>query len=188
MTLFYSTLAILDYKCCSGYELWKIFSESTNYCWKATQQQIYRELAKLEAIEAIYFKVIFQEGRPDKKVYSITAKGRNLLQSWIETFIDPRAVKEELLVKILVAHLVPPKIILRELQRHHQIHSESLFACKQKEHEFFSSNSELSLKQKCEYLTLRWGISHELAWIAWCEEAISVFKAEIDKCNCSSPE
>lgn len=71
MTLSYSILATLEGRSCSGYELWKIFSEHTYYCWKASQQQIYRELSKLEKLEAICSQIVFQEGRPNKKIYSI---------------------------------------------------------------------------------------------------------------------
>lgn len=178
MALLYSILTILDDSCCSGYELWKKSSEDTTYYWKASQQQIYRELSKLEALEAVSSKVIPQNHRPDKKIYSLTNKGKNMLVSWNAQPTNPKAIREEVLVKILAAHLASPKTIVEELQRIHQIHIGHLLACKQKEQECFASQSELSLKQKCEYLTLRWGIRYETGWVDWCEEAISMLQSE----------
>ncbi|WP_319419026.1 hypothetical protein [Pleurocapsa sp. FMAR1] len=71
------------------------------------------------------------------------------------------AIREELLVKVLAGHLVSPQVIIQELKRRHQIYLENLAACKNKEQDMFVESSELSLAEKCMYLTLRRGISYE---------------------------
>ena len=88
------------------------------------------------------------------------------------------AVREELLVKVLAGHLVSPEIIIKELQRRHEIHSQNLAACKEMEKEILESKkpSELSDRQKCVYLTLRRGIRYETEWVEWCSEAIAAFQ------------
>ena len=186
MALTHTILATLGNEAFSGYDLWKKFSECTNHYWKASQQQVYRELSKLEAQGAIAPEVISQEGRPDKKLYRITAIGKEILTTWIAEPSEPMAVREELLVKVLAGHLVPSQVIIQELERRRQIHLEKLAACKDKEQEMLGElgeSGELSSTQKCIYLTLRRGIRYETEWVAWCEEAIAAFQSTVKRDN-----
>ena len=84
------------------------------------------------------------------------------------------AIREEVLVKVLAAYLVPPEVIIKELQRRRDIHLQQLDVYKNAEQENFSNIDELSLEKKCKYLTLRRGIRYETDWVAWCEEAIGM--------------
>jgi DNA-binding PadR family transcriptional regulator len=67
----------------SGYDLAKQFEASVGFFWRATHQQIYRELTKLEEQGWISAEVISQENRPDKKLYSVTDLGKQQLIEWI---------------------------------------------------------------------------------------------------------
>lgn len=175
MALSHTILATLKDKAFSGYDLWKEFTECPNHYWKASQQQVYRELSKLETQGAIASEVVSQENRPDKKLYRITPVGQEILTTWIAQPSEPMAIREELLVKVLSAHLVPSETIVKELQRRQQIHAEKLAAFKIVEQEMleFSSMSEA---EKCRYLTLRRGVRYETEWVEWCEEAIAAFQ------------
>ena len=176
MALTHTILATLGNEAFSGYDLWKKFSECTNHYWKASQQQVYRELSKLEAQGAIAPEIVPQEGRPDKKVYTITPVGKEILTIWIAEPSEPMAIREELLVKVLASHLVSPKIIIKELKRRQQIHAEKLAACEAMEREMLADSSHLSPTGKCKYLNLRRGIRYETQWVEWCEEAIAAFQ------------
>jgi DNA-binding PadR family transcriptional regulator len=48
MSLSHAILATLSNGCYSGYDISKQFAGSVGFFWYATQQQIYRELGKLE--------------------------------------------------------------------------------------------------------------------------------------------
>ena len=176
MALTHTILATLGNEAFSGYDLWKRFTEETSHYWKASQQQVYRELSKLEAQGAIAPEIVTQESRPNKKLYRVTPIGKEILTTWIAEPSEPMAVREELMVKVLAAHLVPPEVIIKELQRRQQIHSEKLAAYKKEEQEMLSESSELSLDHKCIYLTLRRGIRYETQWVEWCSEAIAMFE------------
>ena len=178
MALSHTILATLGDKALSGYDLWKEFAECTTHYWKASQQQVYRELSKLETQAAIAVEVVPQDGRPDKKLYSITPEGKEMLIQWIAEPSEPTAIREEVLVKVLAANLVAPEIIITELKRRQQIHSQNLAACKEMEQKFLARESELSLRDKCMYLTLRRGIRYEAEWVGWCEEAIAFFQEQ----------
>lgn len=181
MALTHTILATLGDNAFSGYDLWKKFTECTNHYWKASQQQVYRELSKLESQGAIALEIVSQENRPDKKLYRITAIGKEILTTWIAEASEPMAIREDLLVKVLASHLVKPEVIIQELKRRQQIHQERLEACQQREQEKYADLSQLSVAEKCRYLTLRRGIRYETEWVDWCDEAIAMFSVDADE-------
>ena len=178
MALKHAILAALGSNAFSGYDLWKKFSGCTTHYWKASQQQVYRELSKLETQGAIAPETVSQENRPDKKLYRVTPIGKEILTTWIAEPSNPMAVREELMVKVLAADLVSPEVIVKELQRRQEIHLQNLTACRDMEQEILGEGelSELSNRKKCVYLTLRRGIRYETEWVEWCKEAISAFQ------------
>ena len=178
MALTHTILATLGNNAFSGYDLWKEFCQCSTHYWQASQQQIYRELNKLEKQKAIDVETISQEGRPDKKLYRITPKGKEIIVNWIAEPSSPAAIREELLVKVLAAHLVPLEKVIAEIQRRQQIHQKQLAAYLEAETKEFSDLKQLPLEKKCMYLTLRRGIRLETQWVEWCDEATALLKEE----------
>ncbi|MEL6457798.1 MAG: PadR family transcriptional regulator [Cyanobacteria bacterium J06621_15] len=178
MSLSHTILATLGSESYSGYDLWKKFSQTSKYYWQATQQQIYRELGKLEKEGAISSELIPQEGRPNKKLYQVTEAGIEKLKSWLLEPAEPMTIREELLVKVIAAKLIPKPVILHEIVRHHQIHQQKLAEYREIEKREFCDVSQLSYERKCLYLTLRCGIRYETYRIEWCEEAIALLTGE----------
>lgn len=174
MALAHTILAVLSGAPHSGYDLSKQFTENNGCYWRATQQQIYRELAKLEDQGLIVPTTIPQEGRPDKKLYSITHQGRAELQEWIVQPSEPTPIREDLLVKVLAAHLVPRPFILKELERRRQIHLHILSIYQELQQQHCQSWHEMAIEDQCRYLTLRRGIRYETEWVEWCDEAIEL--------------
>ncbi|MEL4897599.1 PadR family transcriptional regulator [Crocosphaera sp. Alani8] len=175
MTLTHTILVALTTKSHTGYEIWKTFEERLNFFWKATQQQIYRELGKMEKKGFVNSEIILQQGRPNKKLYSITEEGQIELENWISLPSEPTVIREDLLVKIRAGDLVNPDIIVQELKHHHQIHQENLNTYQQREKDFLENINNLSPSDYCRYLTLKRGIRYEYGWIEWCEEALEYF-------------
>jgi DNA-binding PadR family transcriptional regulator len=67
----------------SGYELARRFDRSIGYFWSATHQQIYRTLRTMEDVDWVQVTPVTQQGRPDKKVYTVADAGRAELARWI---------------------------------------------------------------------------------------------------------
>lgn len=179
MALAQAILAALIDCSCSGYDLAKRFDGSVGFFWKASHQQIYRELAKLEAQGWISSETIHQEGRPDKKLYSVTQLGQKQLIAWIAQPSEPTAGKEEILVKIFAGYHAPRKDILAELQRHRQAHLERLAVYQTIKQQYFQDPQSLPLKTKFQYLTLSCGLGYEANWITWCDEAIQLLSQDL---------
>jgi len=174
MSLAHAILASLIDKSCSGYDLAKQFDGSVGFFWQASHQQIYRELSKLNKLGWITSEIIVQEGRPDKKIYSVTQEGTVQLKEWIAQTSDPAAIKDDLLVKIFSGYIVSEHVILQELEHHRQAHSEKLSTYRDLEQKYFSNPKQLTQVAKFQYLTLRKGIRYEAEWVDWCNEAIEL--------------
>ena len=67
----------------TGYDLDKLFKNSLNYFWQAKTSQIYRELNAMEDLGWLTSERVIQEAKPNKKVYTITGKGKEELLNWV---------------------------------------------------------------------------------------------------------
>jgi DNA-binding PadR family transcriptional regulator len=172
MALSHAILAVLANRACSGYDLAKQFDGSVGFFWHATHQQIYRELTKLEESGWVDLEVMRQDGKPDRKCYSINAAGTAHLREWIVEPADLPPTKDELLVKLFVGHLVPPAELVKLLEQQRSLHLENLATYESIEQQFFAQPGTLSMELRGQYLTLRAGIHHETGWLAWFDEAI----------------
>ena len=69
MAIKHTILAFLSRQPMSGYDVAKEFAEGFGSCfWKASQQQVYAELTKLEQQGNVNYEAIPQPGRLDKKI------------------------------------------------------------------------------------------------------------------------
>jgi DNA-binding PadR family transcriptional regulator len=160
----------------SGYDLAKRFDGSVGLFWDATHQQIYRELAKLEAIAYITSETIQQETRPNKKLYSITEMGQTYLAEWMMKPSVLSPIRDDLRVKLFGGHLINPETILQELRHHRKLHQTRLVEYQAMEDQYFPDIEALSEKAVFHYLTLRNGIQLEQSWLKWCAEAIATLQ------------
>ena len=101
MSLEFSLLGFLQYHSMTGYDLKKMLDESTQFFWHAELSQIYPVLKRLEQKGWITSTSHPQEGKPDKKVYSITPAGRTELHTWLSSPMDEiPAIKNQVLLKL----------------------------------------------------------------------------------------
>ena len=87
----------------SGYELARRFDKSIGFFWRATHQQIYRTLKRMNESGWVDQQTVEQVGRPDKKVYSLSASGRELLRDWVSSPTPLQSLRDDLGVKIRAA-------------------------------------------------------------------------------------
>ena len=127
MALSHTILTVLAHSPHSGYDISKRFEESVSCYWQASQQQIYRELGKMEQ----QGWVTFEKGAPggqtrqedlphDESWRSESCSGGNLEPT------EPTPIREELLVRVLAAPFVSQDQLVQELQRRRQVHQQRL--------------------------------------------------------------
>ena len=107
----------LQYGPSSGYDLKNCFDLSVQHFWPADQSQIYRTLSRLEEHGLAVMSVVEQEDRPDRKVYAITAAGREELHRWLSTPLLMRGGRSAQLIQVFFAGQLPDEAILAIFRR-----------------------------------------------------------------------
>ncbi|NEB06774.1 PadR family transcriptional regulator, partial [Streptomyces sp. SID13726] len=116
MALEHAILVSLLEKPGSGYELARRFDRSIGYFWTATHQQIYRVLKRMETDGLLAVREVAQQGRPDKKEYSVADPGRTALSDWLHEPIEPESLRHDLAVKIRGAAFDDPAALILEVE------------------------------------------------------------------------
>ncbi|NEZ63609.1 PadR family transcriptional regulator [Leptolyngbyaceae cyanobacterium CCMR0082] len=172
MALCHTLLVLLIQKARSGYDIGKELKKKENCYWKATQQQVYRELAKMEIKGWVTFHKIPQIGKPDKKKYRITNQGWDELLRWYAVPTKPQPVREDLLVKVLIGYKIPKSLLVEQLHLQQALHQLKL--TEYLEIQKYFHTSDLSEELQFKYFTLKYNISEEEAWLAWFDEVLKI--------------
>lgn len=178
MALAHTILTVLADASCCGYDISKSFEEGVGCFWKASQQQIYRELGKMEKQGWVCYDVVPQEGKPDKKIYRLTEDGEQELLRWFVEPSEPTPIREDLLVKVLGGPHVPIELLQKELFHRRQLHERILMRYREKE-KLYQTQENPTPQQQFRYLTLRRGIRYEQSWIDWCDEVMEFLDLRI---------
>lgn len=162
----------------SGYDLAKDFDASVANFWMASPQQLYRELDRLAEQGLIHARVVQQERRPNKRMFSLTAAGHDAIQQFTTKAPKPSVIRDELMVKVQAADAgnasaVREFILERlqwataKLQRYEQLRTRLLDG--RGEEEYLAQTERIG-----PYLTLMRGISFEEENIRWAQRALAV--------------
>jgi PadR family transcriptional regulator AphA len=100
MTINYAILGLLSWKSCTGYELKKIFEESSFMYWSGNNNQIYKSLVQLLDDGLVTNEVLHRESSPSKKLYTITEAGRWYLRNWIVSSPESPEFKKTFLIQL----------------------------------------------------------------------------------------
>ncbi|ORT56426.1 PadR family transcriptional regulator [Streptomyces sp. CB03238] len=182
MALDHAILVSLLEKPGSGYELARRFERSIGYFWTATHQQIYRVLKRMESDGWIDVREVPQQGRPDKKEYSVAALGRAALSAWLHEPIEPESVRHDLAVKIRGAAFDDPAALIREVERYRQVHTERLAHYLTGEHRDFTgpdaprAPGPPDAGRELQHVVLRGGIAYERMTLAWLDDVLATLR------------
>ncbi|WP_217206020.1 PadR family transcriptional regulator [Streptomyces sp. AC550_RSS872] len=179
MALEHAILVSLLEKPGSGYELARRFDRSIGYFWTATHQQIYRVLKRMEGDGLLAVRGLPQQSRPDKKEYSVVGPGRAALSQWLHEPIEPESIRHELAVKIRGAAFDDPALLIREVERHRQVHSDRLahyLAGELRDFTGPTAPTPLDPGQELQHVVLRGGIAYERMTIAWLDDVLATLR------------
>ena len=132
--------------------------------------QIYTTLSRMERDGLVRRHTVEQEGKPDKRVYELTGKGRLSLEEWFaEPLTGPR-IKDNFFLKLTSARMSgfvsPVQLIESQLNHYYQtLHELNILAVRP---EVINNPSRL--------LLIQGAILHlkaDLEWLDLCEEAFT---------------
>lgn len=90
----------------SGYDLKKFFESSFGHFFAAGYGSIYPALSSLAEQGLVQCEEIPQDGKPDRKVYSITAPGEKELMAALDNPSPGHKIRSEFLATMFFAHLM----------------------------------------------------------------------------------
>lgn len=179
----YALLGFLRYSPMTGYELKQAMDGSTAYFWHAKQSQIYATLKQLTGEGLIESTIEPQEGRPDRRVYTLTETGHVVLDNWLNTPItelDPR--KEPLLLKLFFSGSADRAGLLTQLRLQRELHRSQLAT--------YATETKAVIREAAQKagmederlmweVTRRFGELFEEMYIAWLDETIAEIEGDI---------
>lgn len=172
MALEHAILVSLSERAASGLDLTRRFDKSIGYFWTASHQQIYRTLGRMEKDGWVRSEVVTQQGRPDKKVYDVTAAGREELSRWLAAPTPAQPLRSELMVKFRAASYGDREQVLEVARTKLAEHRELLALYAGIEQRDFPKPAGLEGRELDMYLVLRGGVRMEQFWIDWLTEYI----------------
>jgi DNA-binding PadR family transcriptional regulator len=182
MALPHAILVSLCEQAGSGYELARRFDRSIGYFWSATHQQIYRTLRAMEADGWVRSSTVAQRGRPDKKVYTVSERGRAELARWIAEPLAPgrpgrgSALSDnstrDVAVKLRGAVYGDPAALREQILALRAQRAGALDTYRGIEKRTFGDPAALRGAPLHQYLVLRGGIRAEQGALDWLDEVI----------------
>ncbi|HYF84702.1 MAG TPA: PadR family transcriptional regulator [Clostridia bacterium] len=109
MSIKYAILGLLSWRPSTGYDLKKIFEESSIMYWSGNNNQIYKTLIQLLDDGLATNEVLHQESTPSKKLYTITSKGAKALKEWVLSTPELPEFKKTFLVQLAWADQLDEK-------------------------------------------------------------------------------
>ncbi|MDQ2715436.1 MAG: PadR family transcriptional regulator [Chloroflexota bacterium] len=117
-TLRYIILGLLGTHPLSGYDIKQAFDRAIASYWNAGNSQIYTTLKNLSQAGLVEAEVIVQQGRPNRKVYRLTAAGQVELDHWLQEDVPERFTKDDFLTKLFFCGETTDDIALKHLLEH----------------------------------------------------------------------
>ncbi len=173
MSLPHVILTVLSTRDATGYDITKEFSSSIGYFWKASHQQVYRELNKMGEQGLVTCVLEPQEGKPDRKVYSITDSGRATLASWFDQPTAHPTVRDEFSAKLMACSVQQATPYRNQLVGLIEDSKKLVNHYREIEAAYYATPVSLDKHQRLERLTLRRNILARGAWIEWAEEVLA---------------
>ena len=164
----------------SGYDLAKGFEASVANFWMATPQQLYRELERMESEGLVSARVVQQERRPNKRLFSLTEAGLQVLREYVgEAPAKPLALRDELMVKVQcvdIGDTADFDAVRAAVAERHERSTAKLARYQRMQERMLAGRSEEEYLATAErigpYLTLLGGMALERANLQWGETVL----------------
>ncbi len=167
----FAILGLLAEASLSGYDVKLRMAEPVGFFWRASHSQIYPELAKLEAGGMVVHKAVPQSGKPDKKVYEITADGLLAVREWVSLPARLGPTRDEATLKAYLSWLGERgemAEMFRELGRKHEGQLEKYEETERWMLREWGEPEEFGARRFANYAALRRGIGFEREYAEWC--------------------
>jgi DNA-binding PadR family transcriptional regulator len=157
-------LGLLALRRRSGYEIKQTIDKTTRFFWSASYGQIYPELHRLAAAGLVEGEAAPRGGRA-RTVYGLTDEGRRRLENWLAEPDFRVDIRDEGLLKLFFADLLPGEAALELLRVRRAAHERILDQLRQIE-----SGPQSVGGRAYPEVVLSYGIGFHSWAVGWCEE------------------
>ena len=171
MALAEAILVCLTERPMSGYDLAKNFDASIGFFWRASHQQIYRELGRLREKGYVTSDEVSQDGKPNRIIHTITPTGKRALRAWSKKPAKHPSIKDEMLVKFYALENVDIGALKDQLSIRIEQHQTKLVKYYRIKERYYDGK-ELDLTQKGKLMALEMGIDQETQTIRRLDEVM----------------
>jgi PadR family transcriptional regulator, regulatory protein AphA len=168
----FAILGLLAEEARSGYDIKKVVEERLSHFWSESFGHLYPMLRRLHERGLVGQEVERQEGRPDRKVYTITDGGRAALEAWFAEPPPPQRPRNEVLLRIFLGRHARPEHLIRDVRVQREGFARALAQLRAVKTRL---DSEASPHPDRVYwdLTLEYGLKALEALVEWGEKAES---------------
>ena len=171
MALAEAILVCLTERPMSGYDLAKNFDASIGFFWRASHQQIYRELGRLREKGYVTSDEVSQDGKPNRIIHTITPTGKRALRAWSKKPAKHPSIKDEMLVKFYALENVDIGALKEQLCIRIEQHQTKLVKYYRIKERYYDGK-DLDLTQKGKLMALEMGIDQETQTIRRLDEVM----------------
>jgi DNA-binding PadR family transcriptional regulator len=188
----YAILSLLARAPLSGYDIAREMKRPHAFFFGQAQiSQIYPELGRLQEAGLVTSALVEQQGKPNKRVYTLAPQGMRELQRWL---VEPTPIVEarsELLIKAHSLWLADAEAALARFRDHERYHVQQLAAYEagltELEERWGVQLALVDSPRMGDYLTLKRGVGYEREYVAWLRWVIEILEARVWHHHESSP-
>lgn len=174
----FAILGLLSRAPATGYDIRKLVEQTLSHFWSESYGQIYPILNQLARQGAASRKTQRQRGKPDRRIYSITPKGREELRRWLQESPEFQVERNETLLKLFFGTESDPEDTMRHIERYRDHHLELLELYNDIDRKLEEDDESRPEERMRLQLTLAHGKAESRALLRWCDAALDALAEE----------
>ena len=174
-TLKYAILGLINREPMTGYDITREFNSNNlaNF-WYAKHSQVYPELSRLMEEELVTCQVVIQGEKLEKKLYTITPKGREELRQWLleDDPLGPTP-KDVFRLRLYFSDFMTPEELKKHLQaqlKKHNAKRQYLMDTMQENHN--NEAPSVGTREYGDFMVLEGAILRETSYIQWLKNCL----------------
>lgn len=172
-------LGLLTIEPMSGYDLGQLIRASIGHFWNESYGQIYPNLKNLAGGGFVTAKTERHKGKPDRRIYSITNKGRERLARWLAVEPQPEIPRNELLLKLFFGVQASPRTLIGYVERMAERETAVLEELKRLQREEIARRSRYPDAPYWK-MAARFGQLELEAHLRWARETLAALRASVE--------
>jgi PadR family transcriptional regulator AphA len=174
----FTILGCLTMRPMSGYDIKQFLEQTISHFWSESYGQIYPALQELEESGLVKSREEPGERGRERRVYTITPAGRNVLKEWLEEPAAPDTPRYEHSLKLFFGRNVGPEVSLQHIERLRAQTREGLENYKETEMRLLREmRGDPDSEAPYWLIVLRGGIHYSEMVLEWCDESEALLRS-----------